>query len=163
MVIDIFSHLHLRCLKSSRSRFKSFYFFSQMSRLWSMFRFRSFRIFCQKNCDISNFRSLVGNTVDVGGPTIRSGCLPTSGCMSSAVVACRFWAMQCVQYAYNLFCCGFLMMCCAGCSIRPRMLLSTYSVMFSVECFLQLQLLSSVKGPTTPAAFVDVAVYSVVI
>ncbi len=31
-----------------------------------------------KNCDISKFRSLVGNTVDVGWHTIKSGCLPTT-------------------------------------------------------------------------------------
>ncbi len=31
-----------------------------------------------KICDLSKFRSLVGNTVDVGGPTNKSGCLPTT-------------------------------------------------------------------------------------
>ncbi len=41
-----------------------------------------------KNCDLSKFRSLVGNTVDVGGPTNKSGCLPTSGLCIRARVSC---------------------------------------------------------------------------
>jgi hypothetical protein len=84
-----FLHSFLGCLKSSWSRFKSFYFFrkklrslegfDQMSAFWSMFWFKPFRNFLRKNCDISKIRSLVGNTVDVGWPTIKSGCLPTTG------------------------------------------------------------------------------------
>ena len=57
---------------------RSFDGFNQMSGLWSMFWFKSFRKFFRKNYDFFYFRSVVGNTVDVGGPTIRSGCLPTS-------------------------------------------------------------------------------------
>ena len=51
-------HSFLRCLKNSRSRFKSFYFFrkklqsfdgfDQMSAFWSMFWFKPFRNFLRK-------------------------------------------------------------------------------------------------------------------
>jgi hypothetical protein len=58
-----------------RKKFRSFDDFEQMSGLWSMFWFKSFRKFFRK---IAKFRSLVGNTVDVGWPTIKSGCLPTT-------------------------------------------------------------------------------------
>ncbi len=50
-----------------------------MSGLWLMFWFKSFRKIFQKNYDLLYFRSLVGNTVAVGGPTNKSGCLPSTG------------------------------------------------------------------------------------
>ena len=88
-----FLHSFLGCLKNSRSRFKSFYFFrkklrsfegfDQMSAFWSMFWFKS--KFFAKNCDISKFRLLVGHIVDVGGPTNKSGCLPSSAFESVGV------------------------------------------------------------------------------
>jgi hypothetical protein len=39
---------------------------------------KPFLKFFAKNCDMSKFRSLVRIIVDVGGPTIKSGCLPTT-------------------------------------------------------------------------------------
>jgi hypothetical protein len=58
------------------------------------------------------------------------------------------------------FCCAFVFLYSFN-SCQASMGATT--VLFSVVRFLQLQLLSSVKAPTTPAVFVDVAVYSVVI
>ena len=60
-----FLHSFLGCLKSSRSRFKSFYFFrkklrsfegfDQMSAFWSMFWFKPFRNFLRKIAIFRNF------------------------------------------------------------------------------------------------------------
>jgi hypothetical protein len=44
-----------------------------------MFWFKPFLKFFAKNYDISKFRPMVGNIVDVGWATIKSGCLPITG------------------------------------------------------------------------------------
>jgi hypothetical protein len=49
-----------------------------MSGLWSMFWFKFFSKNFSKNYDLLYFRSLVGNSVAVGGPTNKSGCLPST-------------------------------------------------------------------------------------
>ncbi len=88
-----FLHSYLGCLKSSWSRFKSFYFFrkklrplegfDQMSAFWSMFWFKPFRNFLRKITIFRNFDQwseilsmLAGRPLSQGVcPPLLPGCL----------------------------------------------------------------------------------------
>ncbi len=84
-----FLHLFLGCLKSSRSRFKSFYFFrkklrsfegfDQMSAFWSMFWFKPFRNFLRKIAIFRNFDHWSEIlSMSAGRPLSQGVCPPPS-------------------------------------------------------------------------------------
>jgi hypothetical protein len=55
-----------------------------------------------KNCNFLYFRSLVGYTVAVGGPTNKSGCLPTSAAKAyQQLISLKYT----INYLRNLYLC----------------------------------------------------------
>jgi len=61
-----------------REKLRSFDGFDQMSGLWSMFWFKSFRKFFRKIAIFRKFDHWSEILSDVGWSTIKSGCLPTT-------------------------------------------------------------------------------------
>ncbi len=101
-------HLSVRCLKNSMSRFKSFFFrkiaiiydFEQMSGLWSMSWFKSFRKFFRKIaifCTFDHWSEIL--SLSAGRP-ISQGVCPPLQVMLSLLHAVLKWDLLSDRPAY---------------------------------------------------------------